>query len=213
MAFLLLALVGAACACFGLLLGSIRRLTIWALTRKGGGHCDERRYAGELGNMANPFFEPRPDWDPAREMDDRAEDELWCRHANNGSQPSRRHPLGDFRLDSPLTKRAVDFLKSNVVVVNDTPANRMVLTRHFQVWAKERGLRAHNIRHFTPVVLSAFFVRTRVERDMDMLHQSEAWEANQTTRGLTGPSRFARALLWLLRAGRSRERFPAPSGK
>jgi len=91
----------------------------------------------------------------------------------------RRHPLGYYRLDSPLTRRAVAHIKSNVVVEHDTPANRMVLTRHFQTWARERGLRSHNIRFFTPVVLEAFFLKTDLDRDMELLRASDAYRENQ----------------------------------
>jgi hypothetical protein len=164
--------------------------------------ADERRYRRHIDAAADPFS----DWlgigglDPA-ESDDNL-DTLTMVFGNRPMPRTRHHPLGDYRLDSPLTQRAVSYLKSHVVIESDTPANRMVLKRHFQSWAREKGLRIAHIRHFAPVVVAAFFVKTEVDKDVELLMQSNAWKENQAAWEPPQTSKIVYALCWLLGMGR-----------
>jgi hypothetical protein len=173
--------------------------------------ADERRFYRSIKSAADPFFE----WlapgglDPA-ETDGQL-DSLAVISGNRPLPRTRKHPLGDYRLDSPLVQRAVSFLKSQLVVENDTPSNRMTLQRHFQGWAREKGLRIHQIRHFTPVVVTAFFIKTEVEKDIELLRQSKAWKENQAPWEPPKPSRIVRALCWVLRLGRNGRGVRPPS--
>jgi len=173
------------------------------LLSKGVSAEDEGRFNRHLSSAADPFF----DWLGLGRLDPAATDEhlddLGVLFGNRPVPKTRHHPLGDFRVDSPLTQRAVSYLKSHVVIESDTPANRMVLQRHFQSWAREKGLRIHNIRHFAPVVATAFFIKTEVEKDMELLRQSRAWKENQAAWVAPAPSRIVQALCWVLGMGQA----------
>lgn len=123
---------------------------------------------------------------------------------------SRQHPLGQFRIDTKLVRRAVAYLKSNVGVATDTPANRMVLRRHFQNWARTAGLREHNIQHFQDVVCEAFFLVTPVQRDMARLRASDAYVANQQIGWVPGAGLLLRFFAWLFRVGKGTGGIPGP---
>lgn len=188
----LLGLVFVACGCspgwvlLGGIVWGVRWIVGRRLRRPFVTQADEDRFGRQIPAATGPTDFVRRDLGEGAEgdgaeMTEEALDAGVVRDANASSiiPRNRAHPLGQFRIDSPLTTRAVTYLKSHVVVVTDTPANRLVLTRHFQNWGRERGLRDHNVRHFQPVVCEAFFLRTPVEVDMARLRASNAFRDNQ----------------------------------
>jgi hypothetical protein len=87
-------------------------------------------------------------------------------------------------LRSRIVVRAITNIRAKVGFMEETPANRLVVSREFRKWAGDDGvgMRPTHIDHFTPHVVAFYFLKTAEEREISQMKQSHAYARATNTR-------------------------------
>ncbi len=82
-----------------------------------------------------------------------------------------------------ITRMAVAHMRTELGLLNDTQANRMVASEVVRKYMKNHGMRPSHIAHQFPTAVEVYFLRSSRDEELRMMRRSAGYRKYQRTGG------------------------------